>query len=137
MEEEIKAWNPKGGRPKKAEKDLRNKPVKIKLTEGEKTSLYKECEKLGWKQPHVYFRNKLLSKAAGPGYNPQELFKTLDKVGVNINQIAKYINYLDKNNMVDQKFMPEYNQHFKRMIEVQSEYTVAIKAFLRILSDKQ
>lgn len=141
MEAEDKAWNPKGGRPKKEEKDLRNKPIKIKLTQGEKTALYKESEQLGWKQPYVYFRNKLLSKEGGPGHNPKVLFKAIDKlnpqlnkVGTNINQIARYINYLDKNKMIDQKIIAEYNQHFKSMIEVQQEYTAAMRAYLRSIT---
>ena len=142
MEEELKTWNPKGGRPKKDEKEIRNKSVKIKLTEPERTDLYKEAETLGWKQPLVYFRNKLLSKEAAPGYNPQELFKALDKlnpelkkVGRNINQIAKYVNHLDKNGMVDQRFISEYNTQFKKMAEVQREYALAIRAYLKTVSD--
>jgi hypothetical protein len=142
MEEEIKTWNPKGGRPKKDEKDLRNKSVKIKLTETEKTDLYKEAGEKGWKQPLVYFRNKLLSKGGGSGYNPQELFKALNelnpelkKVGRNINQVAKYVNYLDKNGMVDQKLISEYNTHFEKMIAVQREYALAIRAYLKTVSD--
>lgn len=142
MEEEIKTWNPKGGRPKKDLKEVRNSQVIIRFKEGEKGDLYKEAEERGWSQPLVYFRNKLLSKDGGPGYNPQELFKALNKlnpelkkVGRNINQIAKYVNHLDKNGMVDQKFIAEYNAHFKRMIEVQREYAQAIRAYLKTVSD--
>jgi len=143
MEEKIKAWNPKGGRPKKSDKERRDKTVLIKFTEDEKSQIYKESEDLGWKQPLVYFRNKLLSKNSSAGHNPQSLFKALNKlnpelnrVGNNINQIAKYVNYLDKNNMVDQKFIAEYNTYFKQMLEVQQEYTLVIKAYLRTVSDK-
>ncbi|PSR51934.1 hypothetical protein AHMF7605_28920 [Adhaeribacter arboris] len=143
MEEEIKNWNPKGGRPKKSDKERRDKPVLIKFTEDERNQLYKESEDLGWKQPLVYFRNKLLSKTNSTNHNPQSLFKALNrlnpelnKVGNNINQIARYVNYLDKNNMVDQKFIAEYSTCFKEMIEVQKEYTLAIKAYLRSVSKK-
>lgn len=143
MEEEVNNWNPKGGRPKKDPKELRNHPVNIKLTEDEKKDLYQEADDLGWKQPLVYFRNKLLSKNSGPGPNPHELFKALNKlspelnkVGNNINQVARYVNYLDKNNMVDQKTIAEYNAHFKRMNEIHHEYALAIRAYLKSISNK-
>ena len=142
-EEDQKTWNPKGGRPRKDQKELRNKQVIIKFTETEKTALYKESKDLGWKQPLVYFRKKLLAKEGRVSHNPQELFKALNKlnpelnkVGHNINQIARYVNYLDKNNMVDQRFLAEYNQCFKKMTEVQQEYTLAIRAYLRALAQK-
>jgi len=143
MEDESKSWNPRGGRPKKNENELRNKPVLIKFTEDEKKRLYQESKDLGWSKPIVYFRNKLLSKEGGVKHNPQELFKALNelgpelsKVAANINRVARYVNYLDKNNMIDAKFIGEYNVHFKRLIEVQHKYTVAIKAYLRTLVEK-
>lgn len=142
MEQEIKPWNPKGGRPKKNEKDLRKERLNLKFTEAEMKQLVEECKELGWGKPYVYFRNKLLSKG-GAGYNPRELFKALNqinpqlsKAGNNINQVAKYVNYLDKNNMIDAKFIAEYNVHFKRMIEVQREYVLAIRAYLKTLPDE-
>jgi len=144
VEQEIKTWNPKGGRPKKKESELRNKRVTVKLTEAEEIALFKECEDLGWKQPLVYFRNKLLSKEGKAQHNPNELFRVLNKlnpelnkIGNNINQVAKYVNYMDKNGMVDAKFIAEYNMLFKELLKVQQEYSVAIRAYLRSLTDKQ
>lgn len=142
MEEEAKGWNPKGGRPKKEAKELKDKRLNLCFTEDEFKAMQDEMENAGYKYLGVYAKSKLLSSNEGTvQYNPKVLFNVLNelspelkKVGTNIDQIARYVNYLDKNNMVDQKFMAEFNLCFKRMAEVQHEYVIAIKAYLRTLS---
>jgi len=143
LEEEIKPWNPKGGRPKKVAKELKNKRVNLCFTEEEFKNLQEETIKAGYKPEHLalYAKAKLLPKEGAVIYNPKALFASLNKlgpelkkVGNNINRVAKYVNYLDKNNMIDAKFIGEYNQYFKKMAEVEQEYARAIKAYLRSFS---
>jgi len=146
VEEQIKPWNPKGGRPKKVAKELKNKRVNLCFTEDEFKNLQDEAIKAGYKseQVAIYAKTKLLPKEGAILYNPKALFTSLNKlgpelkkVGNNINQIARYVNYLDKNNMIDANFIAEYNQYFKKMAEVEHEYSVAIKAYLRSFSSNQ
>jgi len=140
MEEEVKSWNAKGGRPKKKAKELKNKRLNLCFTEDEFRALQDEATTAGYKPDHlaIYVKTKLLSENSAVLHNPKMLFGALDKlgqelkkVGNNINQVARYVNYLDRNNMIDPNFIGEYNQHFKRMSEVQHEYALAIKAYLR------
>jgi len=141
MEEESKGWSAKGGRPKKEPKDKKDNRLNLCFTEAEMKSLREEMEAAGYPDSKlgVYAKSKLLAKdGAGVKYNPKVLFEVLNKlspqlkkVATNINQVARYINYLDKNNMVDQKFMADYNINFQKMAEVQREYANAIKAYLR------
>jgi hypothetical protein len=140
MEEEVKAWAPRGGRPKKEAKERKSRRLNLCLTEDEFTRLQEEAIEAGYKVEHLalYAKVKLLPKDGVIFYNPKPLFNALDKltpelkkVGTNINYVAKYVNYLDKNGMTDANFIAEYNQHFRRMAEVQHEYSLAIKAYLR------
>ncbi|QNF31342.1 plasmid mobilization relaxosome protein MobC (plasmid) [Adhaeribacter swui] len=142
MEEEIKTWSAKGGRPKKEAKERKDWRLNLCFTEDEYKALAAEMEQAGYQDKlGIYAKTKLLTKQGTVPHNPKVLFAALNKlspelkkVGANINQIARYVNYLDKNNMVDPKFMIEYNEHFKRMAEVQHEYALAIKAYLRSIT---
>lgn len=147
MEEEKEgskgAWNPRGGRPKKDEAELKSEWLHIRLTKTEKQALEDEMTEAGYKKINQYAKSKVLSKGSSVSHNPKILFAKLNdlspqlkKVGTNINQIAKYVNYLDANDIIDPKFIAEYNAAFKEMAEVQRQYAIAIKAYLRSLSDK-
>lgn len=143
MVEDENSWNPKGGRPKKQVRDLKAKRLNLCFTEEEFNALKAEMQAAGYNILGVYAKSKLLSRQGAVPHNPKQLFNVLDKlspelkrIGVNINQIARYVNYLDSNNMIKADFIAEYNANFKKMAEVQHEYAVAIRAYLRSLVRK-
>lgn len=137
----MKTWNAQGGRPRKEPKERKDWRLNLCFTEEEYNALSREMEDAGYKDKlGLYAKSKLLNQQGTVPHNPKVLFAALNKlspelkkVGANINQIARYVNYLDKNNMVNPAFILEYNQHFKRMAEVQHEYALAIKAYLRAI----
>ena len=140
MEKEQQAaeWKPKGGRPRMRAEDKRGKTVGIRITDEERTRLEQRATAAGYKDLSEYMRVRLLSEDSAPVHNPKKLFKAFDKtgtalkkVGTNINQIARYVHYLEKNNMVEPKVMAEYNQHFRQYLQVEEEYVKAIRAYLR------
>ena len=138
MKGEEKVWNPKGGRPKKEGNDKKDGWINIRVTADEKEGFNKEAERAGYKRATDYARKKLFANENESLYNPRPLLLAINKlsgeinkIGVNINQIAKYVNYLDKNNVIDPKFLADYNIHFRKMMELKSEFLVAIRAYLR------
>lgn len=142
MEEEKRAeepaFKPKGGRPKKETDERKEVWFSIRMTTAAKQAFTEEAEQAGYEKATDYARKKLFAKETDSLHNPKALLLTIGnlnteihKVGVNINQIAKYVNYLEKNKRVDDKFMNDYNTHFKKMLDLQSEFLVAIRAYLR------
>ena len=132
-------WNPKGGRPKLSQEERRDSVYKLRLTDKERADLEQQASEAGFKDVSVYVRKKLFSAGNAPAYNPKALFKAIDKTGValkkigtNINQIARYVHYLEQHNMVEGKVMAEYNQHFEELLKVEDKYVKAIRAFLRV-----
>lgn len=112
---------------------------KLRLTEKERGDLEQQAREAGFKDVSVYVRKKLFSADNAPAYNPKALFKAIDKTGValkkigaNINQIARYVHYLEQHNMVEGKVIAEYNQHFEELLKVEDKYVKAIRAFLRV-----
>ncbi|GHA81666.1 plasmid mobilization protein [Pontibacter akesuensis] len=136
-EPEKQDWKPRGGRPKKRAEDRRNSVLKLYLTTKERSDLEAKAISSGYTDLSAYLRLRLFSEE-GAGHNPKELFHAIDKtgaalkkVGTNLNQVVRYMHYLEKNNMVSEQTIAEYNQHFRKMIEVEEEYVKAIRAFLR------
>jgi hypothetical protein len=136
-----KEFNPKGGRPPYDENLRRKHKITIRVNAKEKEKIYGEVAFNGYKYPLIYCRKKLLSDGSGPGPNPAILFHTMNKIapelkkiGQNINTVAKYVNYLDKNGMVDQRLIADYNIHWKEYYKVLDEYSKAIRAYLRTVS---
>ena len=118
--------------------EKRGKIAGIRLTDDERTRLEQLATDAGYKDLSEYMRVRLLSEDTAPAHNPKKLFKAFDKtggalkkVGTNINQIARYVHFLEKNNMVEPKVMAEYNQHFRQYLQVEEEYVKAIRAYLR------
>lgn len=118
--------------------EKRRKTASIRLTDDERTALEQRVTDAGYKDLSEYMRVRLLSEDSAPTYNPKELFRAIDKtggalkkVGTNINQIARYVHYLEKNNMVEGKVIAEYNRHFREFLDVEEEYVKAIRTYLR------
>ncbi|GAB3832343.1 plasmid mobilization protein [Pontibacter rugosus] len=139
MEKGTKAqeWKPRGGRPKVRAEDRRENLLKVRLTNKERSDLEAKAGAAGYTDLSAYIRLRLFSEQ-GAGHNPKELFHAIDKtgaalkkVGTNLNQVVRYLHYLEKNNMVSEQTIAEYNQHFRMLIEVEEEYVKAIRAFLR------
>lgn len=137
-EEQAQSWNPKGGRPKLAEGDKRSYVVKLRLTEKERGQLAEQVREAGYKDQTEYVRKKVFASGDTPTHNPKQLFRALDKtggelkrIGNNINQVARYVHYLEKHNMVEGKVIALYNQHFQEFLQVEKEYVKAIRAYLR------
>ncbi|WP_181308834.1 plasmid mobilization relaxosome protein MobC [Rufibacter sp. XAAS-G3-1] len=135
---EKKEWNPKGGRPKKEAKEKKDFRITLRFTDDEFKELEKRLKDSGYDEMSTYARLKLLSTESNAVHNPRPLLLAISKlnseihkVGVNINQIAKYVNYLDRNKMIDPKLLGDYNTHFKRMMDLQSEFLLAIRTYLR------
>ncbi|RDV11880.1 plasmid mobilization relaxosome protein MobC [Pontibacter diazotrophicus] len=137
-EEQLSEWKSKGGRPKLSAGERRDFMLRIRLTEQERKDLAELASEAGYNDVSVYARNKLFAPAHTPIHNPKQLFRAIDKtgaalkrVGTNINQIARYVHYLEKNNMVEGKVIAEYNQHFQEFLQVEEEYVKAIRTYLR------
>ncbi|MFD3002668.1 plasmid mobilization relaxosome protein MobC [Pontibacter toksunensis] len=139
-QEQAQEWNPKGGRPKLPAGEKRGFVVKLRFTEKERVQLEEQVREAGYNDRSEYLRRKIFASADVPVHNPKQLFRALDKtggelkrIGTNINQIARYINYLEKNNMVEGKVIAQYNQHFQEFLQVEEEYVKAIRTYLRTL----
>jgi hypothetical protein len=137
-QQQAAAWKPKGGRPRMMAEEKRLKTASMRLTEDERTSLEKRATDAGYKDLSEYMRVRLLSEDSAPVHNPKQLFRALDKtggelkrIGNNINQVARYVHYLEQNNMVEGKVIAQYNQHFQEFLQVEKEYVKAIRAYLR------
>ena len=111
---------------------------RLRLTEQERKDLAAQSSEAGYKDVSVYVRKKLFASSDTPIHNPKKLFRAMDqmsgalkKVGTNINQIARYVHYLEQNNMVEPKVMAEYNRHFREFLDVEQGYVKAIRAYLR------
>ncbi|PRY09016.1 mobilization protein MobC [Pontibacter ummariensis] len=140
MEEEKQAgnWKPKGGRPKVRDEERRDQTFKIRLNAGERKELDEQAAAAGYQDLSTFMRVKLFSQNGAAVHNPKELFHAIDKtgaalnkIGANINQIARYVHYLEKNNMVSEQVLAEYNQQCQQLIKVEDEYVKAIRAYLR------
>lgn len=137
-EQQAQSWNPKGGRPPMKAEEKRGKWVGIRLTDEERTRLQQLATEAGYRDLSAYMRARLLSEGSAPAHNPKALFRAMDltgaalkKIGANMNQIARYVNYLDSNNMVEPKVIAEYNRHFREFLDVEEAYVKAIRAYLR------
>jgi hypothetical protein len=139
MEEQATEWKPRGGRPKLASQERRDQVYNIRLTEGERKELHRLAAEAGYSDVSVYARKRLLASGDAVSFNPKPLFRAIDKTGAelkrignNINQLTKYVHYLEKNHIAEGKVMEEYNRHFEEFIQVEDAYVRAIRAFLRI-----
>jgi len=113
--------------------------LRLRLTEKERVKLEEQASEAGYNDQSVYLRKKLFSAGEATVHNPKKLFQAIDKtggelkrIGSNINQVAKYVHYLEKNNMVEPKVIGEFNRHFREFLEVEEAYVKAIRSFLRI-----
>ncbi|GAB3834638.1 plasmid mobilization protein [Pontibacter rugosus] len=114
--------------------------VKLILTKKEREQLAEQVREAGYKDQTEYLRKKVFASGDTPVHNPKKLFRALDKtggelnrIGNNINQVAKYIHYLEKNNMVEARVISEYNRYFQEFLQVEVEYVKAIRAYLRTM----
>ncbi|WP_345158600.1 plasmid mobilization protein [Pontibacter saemangeumensis] len=137
-QQQAPEWKPKGGRPPMKPAEKRLKTASMRLTEDERTALEQRAAAAGYKDLSEYMRVRLLSEDTAPVHNPKQLFRALDKtggdlkrIGTNINQITRYVHYLEKNNMVEGRVLAQYNQHFREFLQVEKEYVKAIRAYLR------
>lgn len=137
-EEQAQSWNPKGGRPPMKAEEKRGKWAGIRLTNEERARLQQLATEAGYKDLSEYMRQRLLSEENTQIHNPKQLFRAMDKtggelkrIGNNINQVTRYVHYLEKNGMAETKAIAEFNRHFQEMIQVEREYVKAIRAYLR------
>lgn len=137
-EGQAQSWNPKGGRPKLPAGEKRAFMLRLRLTEKEREQLVGQAREAGYKDQSEYMRKKLFASGYGTVHNPKKLFRAIDKtggelkrIGNNINQITKYVHYLEKSGMAETKAIAEFNQHFQEMIQVEDAYVKAIRAYLR------
>ena len=137
-EQQVAEWKPKGGRPRMRTEEKRRKSAGIRLTDEERARLEQRAAEAGYKDLSEYIRVRLLSDDSAPAYNPKKLFRAMDKmggalkkIGTNINQVARYVHYLEKNSMVEPKVLAEHNQHFREFLQVEEAYVKAIRAYLR------
>ncbi|PRY13745.1 mobilization protein MobC [Pontibacter ummariensis] len=138
-EQDERDWSYRGGRPLLGSDEKRDSVLQVRLTKQEHNDLKKQTAEQGYKDVSIYVRRKLFSADDAPAFNPKPLFRAIDKTGTelkrignNINQIARYAHYLEKNNMVEGKVIAEYNQHFEEFLKVEDAYVKAIRAFLRV-----
>jgi len=112
--------------------------LRLRLTEKERQDLAGLASEAGYKDVSAYARKRLLTPGEAPAHNPKDLFHAIDKtgtdlkkIGTNINQFTRYVNYLEKNNMVEPKAIGEFNRHFREFLDVEQTYVKAIRAYLR------
>lgn len=138
VEKAENSWRPRGGRPKSTDKEIRDKVYKIRFSEQERQRLDKLAADAGYTDLSIYVRKKLFSEDNTSVHNPKELFHAIDKtgaalkkIGANINQVVRHVNYLQKNNLAKESVLADFNKHFQAFIQVEDEYVKAIRAYLR------
>lgn len=136
MEEEKKKAS--RGRPKLPPKEKRSKYVMLSFSETEYEKLQREMEESGYKEAAVYVRRKLLARQEQLIYSPREALDALNvlgrevgAIGKNINQIARYVNYLKANNMVKPHVLEEYNTLLRKLTEIELSMQKTIRGFFR------
>lgn len=115
------------GRRKPKELANRTKRFEIRLTVGEWNQLHNEAEQNGH-SPTRYARLRLFKKSEAAIINPIEFLRLyrersieLKKIGNNINQLARYVNYIEKTEQVNPALMEELSKHLQDFIRCQRE----------------
>jgi len=125
----------KAGRPQKAE-DKRTKKIDVRFTDAEYRTIAELEETLGISKTELV-RQRLLHGARLTILNARELVAALDKIGAelgrsgnNINQLARYANALNKQNVLSPQVVAEFNRLFADHVERQQELTVVLRKIL-------
>jgi len=116
------------------------KDLHIRITEEEYNKLIKNTEKFNFNTISDYVRNYLFSdkknlidpKAYLKGMN--ELTVSVNRVGNNINQIAKYIN--STKSISNTPLIKEYNQLFSAYLNLLTEVNKQIENVYNIKTEK-
>lgn len=114
--------------------------LKFYLTYGDYNLLMAEYETSGYSSVSAYLRKKII----GNGViipNPNDLRKKLDtigyqyeRIGNNINQIAKKVHLYDKEGRFPENVMNGFDEIMSAYLKVTNELSRAHRAFLRQLS---
>jgi len=125
----------KAGRPLKAE-DKRTKKIDVRFTEAEYRTIAELEETLGISKTELV-RERLLHGARLTILNAKELVAELDKIGAelgrsgnNINQLARYANTLNKQNVLSPQVVVEFNRLFGDHVDRRQELTVILRKIL-------
>lgn len=125
------------GRRKPKELANRTKRFEIRLTNGEWNQLYNEAEQNGHSPTH-YARLRLFRNSEASVINAVEYLKALQEknrelnaIGKNINQIARYANYLQNSGQYQLAVIEELNKILGELVRTQRESADLSKKVLK------
>ena len=106
----------------------KRKPRNIFLSDSEAASIKKIYQEAGYSSRSEYMRDLALN-SLNKSYHPDRLLvvnsindvsKEINKIGVNINQIARYANEYNKMNVSDPKLIESYNEILQEYIDIKN-----------------
>lgn len=111
----------KGGRPSLNQKKLTDR-IEVWMDEETLKQIKKKSNSYGHKQIPKYIRNLIMVDIERiekiPNYNLLKLIGEINKIGINLNQIVKFIN---ANNIIEtETFLNEINQIKSELIQIKS-----------------
>jgi len=126
-----------GGRPKLTEGG-RVKKIDARFTEKEYELILNLEKTLGIRKTDLV-RQRLLENAPTVIINANELIGAIDAIGTelgrcgnNINQFAKYVNILQRQNRVDLAVVEQFNRLFRDYIGQQEKLETALRGIIRM-----
>jgi len=124
-------------------KEKRTHLVKLRFTPPEYEKLLAEMKEANYKEVAVYLRKKLTLREDKLIYNPREALNALEvlgtevmAIGKNINQIARYVNYLKANNSIKPHVLEQYTVQLKALTELELSMQKTVRGFFREGSKK-
>lgn len=119
-------------------KERREHFVMLSFADGEMKQIQDEMKNAGFEKPAIYLRKKLVAREDRLIYNPREALdalgvigKEVGAIGKNINQLARYANYLKLNGMMKPEVMEEYNAQLRKLTEIELQMQKVVRGFFR------
>jgi predicted DNA binding CopG/RHH family protein len=121
---------------KSIEKGFLKKRFEFRLTESELLELKEKAANVGLNTSE-YARKKIMD-TKGAVFNPRDLIDhffqytgAVNKIGVNINQVTHYLNYLKVQGKGTEKELIEFNRLFHRYLQLMTELNSIMKQELK------
>jgi hypothetical protein len=115
----------------------RSKKIDARFTEEEYKIILDLEITLGIRRTEI-IRMRVLQGSAQLVVNAKEMIQHLDRVGAelgrvgnNINQLAKYVNTLNKRGLLSAQIMERFNILFDQYIETQQSLEIALRKIIR------
>jgi len=98
-----------------------NRKINFRCTEAFEELLYQKMNEAGYNSYSEFIRDSIQSATIKQRCNGiQELIKEVNKIGVNLNQIAKHVN---EQKVIDQFALNGINETFKQLSAVIQRFT--------------